>query len=168
MFQADVIAIWETLFQKSFLVVTGWCYCLLFWFHWLMFWPMICGRCYATRADVIAHLCSICSMADVIAICCGRCCCHLFFFIILNMADVIAICVWQMLLPLGWCYCLPYLYFGWCYCHNSGRCYSHCIQMCWLMVLPSGRWNGHCRVEDGSGWCNCHWADVIALCQCLF
>ena len=20
--------------------------------------------------------------------------------------------------------------------------------MCWLMVLPSGRWNGHCRVED--------------------
>ena len=43
-----------------------------------MFWPMICGRCYATRADFIAHLGSICSMAGVIAINCGRCCCHLY------------------------------------------------------------------------------------------
>ena len=33
---------------------------------------MICGRCYATRADVIANLGSICSMAGVIAINCGR------------------------------------------------------------------------------------------------
>ena len=40
--------------------------------------PMICGRCYATRADVIAHFNSLCSMAGVIAICCGRCHCHLF------------------------------------------------------------------------------------------
>ena len=27
--------------------------------------PMICGRCYATRADVISHFDSICSMAGV-------------------------------------------------------------------------------------------------------
>ena len=38
---------------------------------------MICGRCYATRADVIAHLGSICSMAVVIAI---------------DVADVVATC----------------------------------------------------------------------------
>ena len=39
---------------------------------------IVCGRCYAPRADVVAQLGSICSMAGVIAINCGRCCCHLF------------------------------------------------------------------------------------------
>ena len=33
---------------------------------------MIYGRCYATGADVVAHFSSFCSMADVIAIDCGR------------------------------------------------------------------------------------------------
>ena len=157
MFQADVIAIWETLFQKSFLVVTGWCYCLLFWFHWLMFWPMICGRCYATRADVIAHLCSICSMADVIAICCGRCCCHLFFFYYIEygwcychmcVADVmppglmflpiyVLFVIWLVLLPLivadVVATCFDYIEYGWCYCH---MCVADVIATR-LMLLPT-------------------------------
>ena len=41
-----------------------------------MLLPYVCGRCYAPRADVVAQLGSICSMAGVIAINCGRCCCH--------------------------------------------------------------------------------------------
>ena len=32
--------------------------------------------------------------------------------------------------------------------------------MCWLMVLPSGRWNGHCRVEDGK------WLMLLPLGRC--
>ena len=58
---------------------------------------MIYGRCYATRADVIAHFGSICYMAGVIAIC-GRHCYHLFRIY----------CIWLML--------LPYVY---------GRCYAN-------------------------------------------
>ena len=32
--------------------------------------------------------------------------------------------------------------------------------MCWLMVLPSGRWNGHYRVEDGK------WLMLLPLGRC--
>ena len=32
--------------------------------------------------------------------------------------------------------------------------------MCWLMVLPSGRWNGHCRVGDGK------WLMLLPLGRC--
>ena len=32
--------------------------------------------------------------------------------------------------------------------------------MCWLMVLPSGRWNGYCRVEDGK------WLMLLPLGRC--
>ena len=102
-------------------------------------------RCYATRADVVAHL---------VLLFYGWCYCHWLWpmllpliIIILNMADVIAMCV------CGWCYyhwadviahniCI----FGWCYCHISGRCYNHCLN-----VL--GWW--YCQVADGTatgGW----------------
>ena len=52
---ADGIAIWEILFQIIF------CYSRLmllpfnFLLHWQMLLPMISGRCYTTKADVIAY-----------------------------------------------------------------------------------------------------------------
>ena len=42
-----------------------------------------------------------------------------------------------------------------------GRWYSHFGVMWWLMLLPSGRWNGHCRVGG------IMLADVIANWQML-
>ena len=47
-----------------------------------------------------------------------------------------------MLLP------VVFVFIGWCYCQYSGRCYNHLSIMCWLMLLPSGRWNSYCRVVD--------------------
>ena len=40
--------------------------------------------------------------------------------------------------------------------------------MCWLMVLPGGRWYSHWRVEDGVADVITTGADVIALGQYLF
>ena len=69
----------------------------------------------------------------------------------------------------GWCYCQYvcgrcYNHRGWCYCPffwlmllpMCGRWYSHFGVMWWLMLLPSGRWNGHCRLGGNM------LADVIA------
>ena len=62
--------------------------------------PMICGRCYATRAGVIAHFWFYLFY--------GWCYCHLLWQMllptvlnILNMADVIAIYMWQILCHQG-------------------------------------------------------------------
>ena len=135
---------------------------------------MICGRCYATRADVIAHFGSICYMAGVIAIC-GRCCYHLFRIYciwlmllpyvygrcyanragviahlgsICSMAGVIAIKLWQMLLPLV----LIILNVAdaiaicvWQMLLPLGWCYCLFYLYFWLMLLPwSGRCYNHC------------------------
>ena len=114
-----------------------------------MFLANECGRCYATRADVIAHFWFFLFY--------GWCYCHWLWqmllpliIIILNMADVIAMCI-----------C------GWCYYHWADVIAHYIIvyladviailvadvittvKMCWLMVLPSGRWYSHWRVEDG-------------------
>ena len=55
--------------------------------------------------------------------------------VITTEADVIACYIlfyyWLMLLPI------------------CGRCYSHFGVMWWQMLLPSGRWNSHCRVDGG-------------------
>ena len=48
-----------------------------------------------------------------------------------GIACYIILFYWLMLLPI------------------SGRCYGHFYVMWWQMLLPSGRWNGHCRVGDG-------------------
>ena len=102
------------------------------------------------------------------------------------LADVIAMHLWQMLSPpnaiwehviYGWCYChmcarccnhwcwcyclCIFILIGWCYCQCSGRCYNHFFSiLCWLMLLPSGRWNSHCRVEDGK------WLMLLPLGRC--
>ena len=72
-------------------------------------------------------------MADVIAIMSVA-------DVITTRADVIAslFCYWLMLMPM------------------CGRWYSHFCVMWWLMLLPSGRWNGHYRVGG------IRLADVIA------
>ena len=89
---------------------------------------------------------------------------------VIALVDVIANVLWQMFKPLRQML-LPLL----CW---LGRCYSlfllyvegvkpHyllcpcCSSWSWLMLLPSGRWNCHCRVVAGR--CYCQWADGIAL-----
>ena len=107
-------------------------------------------------------------MADGIAIG-GRCINHHKCFLILGrcyclfLADVIAMVMTDVVMVL-WQMLLLYLclFYGRCYCHVVfGRCYCqffvedvkphHCFptfcNKCeWLMLLLSGRWNGHCRV----------------------
>ena len=56
-----------------------------------------CGRCYNHQADVVpVFVDGRCFASFIYA--CGRCCCHMF--------------VWLMLLPFDVCYC------GRCYCHH--------------------------------------------------
>ena len=107
---------------------------------------MICGRCYATRADVIAHFGSICYMAGVIAIC-GRCCYHLFWLY----------CIWLML--------LPYVY-GRCYA-NRADVIAHLGSICSMagvIAINCGRCCCHLFWLYWMCWCYCHMcvADVIA------
>ena len=187
-FMADGIAIWEILFKYQYL--------LYFRLMLLPFGFSFIGRCYNQwlvadviplrlmllpivywfndMADVIANcvwqmllpLCFYIVLADVIANCVWQMLLPLCFYIVL--ADVIANCVWQMLLPLRLMLLPTIIIFGWCYCQNSGICYEHYIKCV-------GWW--YCQVADGmatvgwrmvSGWCYYHWADVMALGQCLF
>ena len=92
---ADVIAIWEILFQIIL------CYFRLmllpfnFLLQWQMLLPMTSGRCYTTKADVIAYYIFVLYYGWCYYYSCGRCYYHFVFNI--YMADVIAMYVWQML-----------------------------------------------------------------------
>ena len=169
---ADVIAIWRVLNLLLFLFSgrccnhLGWCYCLLYFF---------------VLADVIANvfvvdlITTYITVADVIA------CCDVFiigwFYAKVYVEDVMS--TYCNMRRYGWCYCQYvcgrcYNHRGWCYCllcllfcywlmllPMCGRWYSHFCVMWWLMLLPSGRWNGHCRVGG------IKLADVIANWQML-
>ena len=72
------------------------------------------------------------------------------------MTDVIVMVLWQVLLP------YICLFYGRCYCHvvidrcccqfnvedvKPHHCFSTFCSKCeWLMLLPSGRCSGHCRL----------------------
>ena len=132
----------------------------------------ICGRCcYISLllADVIANI----FVADVITTCNTKAD-VIACYISLLLADVIAntfvadvmttyysirrSLFWLMLLPcisvvdvitteadVIACYILFYLLAD-VIANICGRCYSHFFLMWWQMLLPSGRWNNHCRV----------------------
>ena len=153
--------------------INGWCYChlgdisphynfllfqadvisFLFSFYWQMLLPMISGRCYAIEADVITYCVQYCSI-----LCYGWCYCHYFLTdVITTTCYVEGSYIWLMLLPCmcgrcynhwGWCYCLLYLYLLAGVIANIVADVITTNSMCWLMVLPSCRWNGHCRVVD--------------------
>ena len=84
------------------------------------------------------------------------------------MTDVVVMVLWLMLLPYvclfyGRCYC--HVVFGRCCCQfyvedvKPHHCFSTFCNKCErLMLLPSGRWNGHCRVTLYN-----FVADVIAM-----
>ena len=81
--------------------------------------------------------------------------------------------LWLMLLPYicgrcynngGWCYCLLYLYsylLADVVTNIVADVITTCFSiMCWLMLLPSGRWNSHCRVV------NVEWLMLLPLGRC--
>ena len=57
---------------------------------------MISGRCYTTKADVIAYYICVLYYGWCYCHSCGRCYYHFVFSI--HVADVIAMCVWQMVI----------------------------------------------------------------------
>ena len=132
--------LWQMLLPLFICFVFGWCYCQCF-----------CGRCYCHWGwcNCLQWFCfgwcycQFLYVADVIATKADVNVYKMFFFFFFFF-------FWLMLLPI------------------SGRCYNHYIECV-------GWW--YCQVADGmatagwrmvSGWCYYHWADVLALVQCLF